>query len=46
MPNTMIKVHEDFEDLDFILCWNCGDKVIEIMKERFPNWNLLSSVIS
>jgi hypothetical protein len=36
------KVHEDFEDLEFILCWKCGEDVLEMMKERFPKWDLSS----
>jgi len=38
-----VKVHEDFEDLEFVLCWKCGEEVIENMKERYPKWDLSSS---
>jgi hypothetical protein len=37
------KVHEDFEDLDFVLCWRCGEKVLNVMKINFPHWDLRTS---
>jgi hypothetical protein len=41
--NMAVKVHEDFEDLEFTLCWKCGSAVIDNMKERYPKWDLSSS---
>ena len=32
--NEMRKVHEDFEWADEIICWECGNKIIELIGQN------------
>ena len=33
--NEVRKVHEDFEFADEIICWECGNKIIELVGQNF-----------
>lgn len=36
--NEVRKVHEDFEFADEIICWECGNKIIELVGQNFMKY--------
>ena len=36
--NEQRKVHEDFEWADEVICWECGNKIIELIGINSMKW--------